>query len=412
MPDSSPAHRTNNFDFLRLFAALMVIYGHGWNLSTDGGPGFWGVPFARVGLDIFFSISGYMVTGSWLRAPRLGLFMRKRALRILPGLAACVTFWFLAGARLTQLPLADYLTNHNALKYLSNIILHPVLYLPGVFQGLREHGAVNGSLWSLFPEALCYLTVPVFALLALRARMSALALGGVAAGTLGLWLFYGYDGPAWVINAADVKYMLVQVPFFFAGGLLRLLEDRLPGLYRADAAILGYTLNWMVSSWYGWWNHPRRVGDAALHGHLLRPRVPAGDPPGRAVRGPVIRDVPVRLPGAAGDPGRAAGLRLPNHCLHGADGAVRAVVVAPGRVAGAAVEADGAERGGAQCGSGRLMNPYAGTTRLVRLELIEVVQPEPTGATVRQPPFALNLSAAAAHPRLRWPSGQGKGPLA
>ena len=59
-----------------------------------------------------------------------------------------------------------------------------------------------------------------------------------------------------MINATDVKYMLVQVPFFFIGGLLRLLQDRVPELYRADFAILGYSLNWMVSSWYGWWNIP------------------------------------------------------------------------------------------------------------------------------------------------------------
>jgi len=249
-------HRDNNFDFLRLFAALMVIYGHGWILSTNSGPGFWGVPFARVGLDIFFSISGYMVTGSWLRTPDLGRFLLKRTLRILPGLAACVLLTFTIGARLTRLPAADYLTNHNALKYLGNIILHPVLYLPGVFDGLRLGGAVNGSLWSLFPEALCYLTVPLFALLAVRLRMWALGIGAVLAGGVGLWLFYGYDGPVWVVNSTDVKYMLVQVPFFFIGALYRLLEDRTPGFYRADAALLAYTLNWMVSSWYSWWDIP------------------------------------------------------------------------------------------------------------------------------------------------------------
>ena len=234
----------------------MVIYGHGWVLSTNTGPGFWGVPFARVGLDIFFSISGYMVTGSWLRTPHLPSFLAKRALRILPGLAACVVLTFLVGARLTRLPLLDYLTSHNSLKYFSNIILHPVLYLPGVFEGLHLGGAVNGSLWSLFPEALCYLTVPALALLPVLPRMWALGVGGLAAGTLGLWLFYGYDGPIWVINATDPKYMLVQVPFFFGGALLRLLQDRVPNLYRADLALLGYTLNWMVSSWYGWWDIP------------------------------------------------------------------------------------------------------------------------------------------------------------
>ena len=72
-------HRDNNFDALRLFAAGMVIYGHGWILATPAGPGFWGVPFARIGLDIFFAISGYMVTGSWQRTPKLLPFLAKRA---------------------------------------------------------------------------------------------------------------------------------------------------------------------------------------------------------------------------------------------------------------------------------------------------------------------------------------------
>jgi len=165
-------YRDNNFDFLRVFAALMVIYGHGWILSTNTGPGFWGVPFARIGLDIFFSISGYMVTGSWLRTADLRSFLAKRALRILPGLTACVLFTtFVLGARLTRLPLSEYLTSQSTFKYLANIVLHPVLYLPGVFEGMKLGGAVNGSLWSLFPEALCYLTVPMFAMLAIRPRM-------------------------------------------------------------------------------------------------------------------------------------------------------------------------------------------------------------------------------------------------
>jgi peptidoglycan/LPS O-acetylase OafA/YrhL len=261
LPQPSPGgrggSRDNNFDFLRLFAALMVIYGHGWVLSTNAGPGFWGVPFARIGLDIFFSISGYMVTGSWLRTPDLRVFLQKRALRILPGLAACVLVTVLVlGARLTRLPLGTYLINHNTIKYLNNIILHPALYLPGVFVGLGLGGAVNGSLWSLFPEALCYLTVPAFALIAIRPRLWALGLTGLLAGTAGLWLFYGYDGEAIVLNGTDVKYMLVEVPFFLLGGLCRLLEDRIAGFYRADFALLGYSLNWMVSSWYSWWDIP------------------------------------------------------------------------------------------------------------------------------------------------------------
>ena len=254
---TTEAHRNNNFDALRLFAAGMVIYGHGWILATPAGPGFWGVPFARIGLDIFFAISGYMVTGSWQRTPNLLLFLAKRALRIFPGLIACVLATaYILGPRLSNLPLHAYLHNGEVLKYLQNMWLFQRLYLPGVFEGMRLNGAVNGSLWSLFPEVLCYLTVPLLALLPLRPRLWTLGIGGVAAGIAGMWLFYGYEGLPIVFYNTDVKYMLVQVPFFFIGGLYRLLGDRAPNFYRADVALLGYTLNWMVASWYSWWNLP------------------------------------------------------------------------------------------------------------------------------------------------------------
>ncbi len=254
---NTETHRDNNFDFLRLFAAGMVVYGHGWVLATNAGPGFWGVPFARIGLDIFFAISGYMVTGSWQRSPSLLRFLAKRALRIFPGLIACVLATaYILGARLTNLPLQAYLTNDQTLDYLRNIQLEQRLNLPGVFEGMRLGGAVNGSLWSLFPEVLCYLTVPLLGLLRLRLRLWTLGVGAAAAGISGMWMFYGYGGEAVVFYGTDVKYMLVQVPFFFLGALYGLLGDRMPNFYRADFALLGYSLNWMVASWFSWWNMP------------------------------------------------------------------------------------------------------------------------------------------------------------
>ena len=245
-------HR-NNFDFLRCMAAIMVIYGHGWSLSGAGASGLWGVPFARVGLDVFFSISGYLVTGSWERAPRLGRFLANRSLRIFPGLIACIVLTALVlGPLVTVLPTADYLRDGRTWGFLRNIALYQQLRLPGVFEHLHEPGAVNGSLWSLLPEFLCYLTVPALSLLPRRGRLSALAVGGFGCGALGLWLFEGYGGQPFVFYGADVKYMLVQVPFFFVGGAFRLLESRGDGFYRADLALLCFTLNYGVSSWLDW----------------------------------------------------------------------------------------------------------------------------------------------------------------
>jgi peptidoglycan/LPS O-acetylase OafA/YrhL len=249
--------RRNNIDALRVTAALMVIHGHGWVLSTGDGPGLWGVPFARVGLDIFFSISGYLVTGSWERTPRLWQYLAKRALRIFPGLIACVVVTVVAvGLLASSWPLQHYFAAAATWRYLLNIVLLQELFLPGAFTSLRELGTVNGSLWSLLPEFICYLTVPLFALLPSSTRLAVLAGSGMLLGAVGLYLFEGYDGPPLVLYHLDLKYALVEVPFFFAGSLLRLLEGRIDGLYRADLCLALLAGNYALSTWTGWGNIP------------------------------------------------------------------------------------------------------------------------------------------------------------
>ena len=250
--------RRNNFDALRILAALMVIHGHGWVLAGGPGPGLWGVPFARVGLDIFFAISGFLVTGSWERTPALGTFLSKRALRIFPGLVVCVAVTMaVLGPAMTRLTLHGYASSGATYRYLANLVLRNELFLPGVFEGLRERGAVNGSLWSLLPEFLCYLTVPLVAVLAGRNRPAVLATLAAAFGGLGLYLFYGYQGSTIYIYAVDLKYAFVEVPFFFVGSLLRLLDQRAgERLWRADACLLFFVANYAVSSWFDWWNVP------------------------------------------------------------------------------------------------------------------------------------------------------------
>ena len=258
MTDAAKTSRNNNFDALRIVAALMVIHGHGWVLAGFQGPGLWGVPFARVGLDVFFSISGYLVTASWHRTPRLGAFLLKRVLRIFPGLIACVVLTVVViGPLATRLPLATYATDGLTYRYFANIALLNELFLPGVFEGLRERGAVNGSLWSLFPEFVCYLSVPLIGLAPHAHRPAWLVSLALVIGGIGVYLFYGYDGPAPRLYHVDLKYAFVEIPFFFVGGALALLEQRWgERLWRADACLLFFSGNYFISAWFDWWNLP------------------------------------------------------------------------------------------------------------------------------------------------------------
>ncbi len=239
----------------------MVVHGHGWVLSGGVGPGLWGVPFARVGLDVFFSISGYLVTGSWDRTPRLAGFLAKRARRIFPGLIACVVATILiVGPLATRLQLGVYFASPETWSYLQNIALHLKLTLPGTFEASPEAGAVNGSLWSLLPEFACYLTVPLLAACFARGRIASrvATLGVLAAliGGAGLYLFEFHRGPSIQGYGVDLKYALVEVPFFFVGGALALLEPRVAGLWRADFCLAFFTLNYAITAWLGSWNIP------------------------------------------------------------------------------------------------------------------------------------------------------------
>lgn len=250
---------SNNFDALRVFAALMVIHGHGWALSGESPSGLWGVPFARVGLDIFFSISGYLIISSWVRNPQFVSFLVKRVMRIFPGLIACVLLTTLVlGPAMTSIPLKEYFISAQTVGYLSNIVFFGQLYLPGLFTGLRDGGAVNGSLWSLLPEFACYLSIPLFAFIAARYRTFALITAAVICGSIGLAMFYGRSEPIIVsFYRLDLRYALVEVPFFLVGAALYRLDQRYGELFwRADLCLLFFCGNYLITAYFDWWNIP------------------------------------------------------------------------------------------------------------------------------------------------------------
>src|SRR5437764_7651545 len=96
-PGERPLERHNNFDLLRLVAAVSVIFSHAFLLAENsqdhdplmiltGGQTILGL----VGVFMFFTISGYLVTQSFDNTPSPLVFLAKRGLRIFPGLIVCL----------------------------------------------------------------------------------------------------------------------------------------------------------------------------------------------------------------------------------------------------------------------------------------------------------------------------------
>jgi peptidoglycan/LPS O-acetylase OafA/YrhL len=84
--------KKNNFDLIRLLAAIFVIYGHSKAITQSGPNDFFldliGYRFiGGVSVAIFFFISGFLVTSSALNN-KLNYYISSRVLRIYPGLLA------------------------------------------------------------------------------------------------------------------------------------------------------------------------------------------------------------------------------------------------------------------------------------------------------------------------------------
>jgi peptidoglycan/LPS O-acetylase OafA/YrhL len=220
--------RQNNFDALRLVAAVSVIFSHSF-LIAEGTQN--NEPLIRLtgnqsilglaGVFVLFAISGFLVTQSFEQTGNPLHFLAKRALRIFPGLfMATLLSAFVLGPLVTDLPLGAYLSRAEPYQYvLGNTLLDQTVHeLPGVWFADTPVGLeVNGSLWTLRAEFVMYLMVLVLGMLRfLTLRMSFLLL---AFGMVSLhfnmldelekwgWLFQVLSGWAWLLG-------------FFAAGMI------------------------------------------------------------------------------------------------------------------------------------------------------------------------------------------------
>jgi peptidoglycan/LPS O-acetylase OafA/YrhL len=174
--------RDNNFDFLRFFAASLVILSHSFALTTQPyEPYLWLTGYATFGMlavSIFFILSGFLITKSWLDNPQIAIFLKKRILRIIPGLFVAVVFTILIiGPLVTSLSFREYIAHPTTREYFNNAFLSVSFFLPGVFTDNLYKSAVNGSLWTLPVEFKLYMMVLALGMIGLfHKRMIALTL--------------------------------------------------------------------------------------------------------------------------------------------------------------------------------------------------------------------------------------------
>jgi len=190
MPPALPAHRLNNFDAVRMVAALTVLVSHQFSLTGHGEAGLFEVhSWGGVAVLVFFSISGFLVAQSWDNDPRLHAFMARRLLRVWPALAVAVVLTAcVLGPLIGSMPWRDYVHDPLFRRYFKILRFSNQLFLPTGFEGNVLGRVINGSLWTIPIEMKCYVALAVVGALGLlRPRwrpLLAVLLVAVAAGYL------------------------------------------------------------------------------------------------------------------------------------------------------------------------------------------------------------------------------------
>lgn len=150
--------RANGFDGLRLLLALGIVAFHCHTLTTAGADLPWPVAAAaHLILPAFFVLSGYLVMSSLERCATVREFLLLRVLRLVPALTlVTLVSAFLIGPLFTTVSLRDYFSDSAVPTYLRNILVWPHFALPGLFEDNPRAGIVNGSLWTIQLEVICY----------------------------------------------------------------------------------------------------------------------------------------------------------------------------------------------------------------------------------------------------------------
>jgi len=315
---SSVKSRLNNFDFLRLFFAIGVIFSHSFPLGVGSSAN---EPFNRItrgqttggliAVDCFFIMSGYLITGSFMRSSGVLDYLGKRIRRIYPGFVVAMLF-----DALVIVPLAGgiLLGRHKIVNLALNSLLLREASYTGAFLGNPFRSSVNCSLWTIFFEFGCYILVLILGIsgaLFRRKIVSGLFLASVLISI--------------VFNVRDLNFPESRL-FYYLGnpsGWARLIPVYLAGvvayLYRDQ---IRYTVKWIVAGFFallvacfvpfGWAAVFPFAGTYLLFWiQSIRSAFSRGE-----IRRLFLRSLPLRFPVAADDCSGLGQTDEPIHSLH------------------------------------------------------------------------------------------------
>jgi len=223
--------KTNNFDLIRLLAALQVLLGHAYLIGFFKENWLYNIIWFIPGVPIFFGMSGFLLLWSFQRNPDLPAYFKNRFLRLFPALWATML--------LTALILLAYRTlsihtlfDPSALMYFIGRCTIIFSFVPSIIKGFAQ-GNPNGSLWTIGVELQFYLLLPLLYLLIRQCSLLVQNLFLLSIGLISWWVDRNNLEPPFNVHHLN-GYLQILVSeirifyylFFFIIGMLCYLNFR------------------------------------------------------------------------------------------------------------------------------------------------------------------------------------------
>lgn len=206
--------RNNIFTVLRFILASIVIMQHSYYLIDGDSRNdplntvFGTLTSGDMAVDLFFILSGYLITASWLRRPNFKNYLKSRILRIHPGFCVAAILSMLVAAVQSKSGFMDYIDSVNISKFIAGMPLLETLGLPRA----EENQIFNASLWSVAYEFRMYLLVPILGYLGILNHS-----WRVASLALLVSLYWCFGSVPSRLPGPGIKFLVINPSIFLRG---------------------------------------------------------------------------------------------------------------------------------------------------------------------------------------------------
>ena len=237
-----PAKRHNNFGLARLIFATLVVLSHSPEL-VDGNRSreiltrlFGTISFGEFAVDGFFLISGFLITKSFTSSTSYLVFLQKRIRRIYPGFIVAYLFCIIVIGPIAGWTFPEILELKSfVLATLKGLVTLGGPEVENIFHGVPVP-SLNGTMWTIRYEFLCYLMTLALGLSGILHRKSLYTF------LFGISIFASVLCNIYISHTTNVLlhnylYNIARlIPIYLCGGLFYIWHENIN--YRFTTSIL------------------------------------------------------------------------------------------------------------------------------------------------------------------------------